>query len=479
MKSKKNIKSIVILAAVSIISLLFINMSLAASTGKVNVETANLRETADENSKILEQYSIGKEVEIIEKIGNWYKVKADGITGFLREDLLTVSGDVAQSTNQEANTTNVETTEPEEEQEINQEQNDTNVTNQESEETSQNELGKHIVKENTALKIVPIINATDIIEAKKDEEVNVIEIVNGWACVESGTVKGWIRKEKLQTLEETQAIKQQEAQAEAQAQAVAQAQAEAQAQAAAQAEAQAQVQNVNKTLYVKEESINLRQEANTTSGIIANLVVNTEVRVTQEANGWSKVQVNGKEGYILSSLLSEQKQATSRSQDTARQPAQTQPAPADQNQTPAPAAAPATQSSAPKTTTSNAATQPSGRGSTVVETAKKYLGCKYVYGGTTPSGFDCSGFTQYVYKQHGVSLNRTAASQTSNGTAVSKANLQPGDLVFFGKGSISHVGIYIGGGSFIHAANSRTGVITSTLNSGYYCNNYSCARRIM
>ena len=104
------------------------------------------------------------------------------------------------------------------------------------------------------------------------------------------------------------------------------------------------------------------------------------------------------------------------------------------------------------------------------------MGCKYVYGGTTTSGFDCSGFTQFVYKHFGVNLNRTAAAQYSNGTAVK--DLQAGDLVMFGKSGINHVGIYIGGNTFIHAANPSRGVTTDTLASGYYKTNYVGARRI-
>ena len=80
MKSKMNIKSIVMMATVGIISLFFINMSFAVGTAKVSVETANLRETADENAKILELLSMNENVEVIEKTGDWYQVKARGIT---------------------------------------------------------------------------------------------------------------------------------------------------------------------------------------------------------------------------------------------------------------------------------------------------------------------------------------------------------------------------------------------------------------
>ena len=113
MKSKMNIKSIVMMAAVGIISLFFIYMSLAANTAKIRVETANLREAAEENAKILEQLSINEEVEIIEKTGNWYQVKAKGMTGYIRQDLITVNGEVAKNTT----TSNQETTEKQEETE--------------------------------------------------------------------------------------------------------------------------------------------------------------------------------------------------------------------------------------------------------------------------------------------------------------------------------------------------------------------------
>ena len=90
MKNKIKIKSIVIIAIIGIISLFFMNKSLAANTGKVCVETAKLREEANVDCKVLELISINEEVEILEKIGQWYKVKYNEITGYLREDLLTV-----------------------------------------------------------------------------------------------------------------------------------------------------------------------------------------------------------------------------------------------------------------------------------------------------------------------------------------------------------------------------------------------------
>lgn len=119
--------------------------------------------------------------------------------------------------------------------------------------------------------------------------------------------------------------------------------------------------------------------------------------------------------------------------------------------------------------------------SAIISTAKKYIGVPYLWGGTTPSGFDCSGFVQFVFKAHGISLNRTCETQYKHGTYVSKSNLQPGDLVFFQntyKAGISHVGIYIGNGQFIHASSSK-GVVISNLSSSYYVSHYYGARRIL
>ena len=123
----------------------------------------------------------------------------------------------------------------------------------------------------------------------------------------------------------------------------------------------------------------------------------------------------------------------------------------------------------------------SSLGQQVVDYAKQYLGTPYVYGGNGPNSFDCSGYTSYVYRHFGYTLNRTASGQLSNGTSVSKSELQPGDLVFFRYNTskaASHVGIYIGGGQFIHASTNTYTVKIDTLTSGHYANVYVGARRI-
>ena len=124
------------------------------------------------------------------------------------------------------------------------------------------------------------------------------------------------------------------------------------------------------------------------------------------------------------------------------------------------------------------ATSSTASGSAIVNTANQYLGTRYSYGGASPSGFDCSGFTMYVYSQHGYSLPHSATSQWQSGLGsrvYSIGELQPGDLVFFNDPSrnagkaCSHAGIYIGSGQFIHSSSSKSnGVIISDLTSGYY-----------
>ena len=123
----------------------------------------------------------------------------------------------------------------------------------------------------------------------------------------------------------------------------------------------------------------------------------------------------------------------------------------------------------------------SSKAQKIISTAKQYLGVPYVWGGTSPSGFDCSGLVYYVFQQHGIHLNRTAATQYQHGTYVSKSNLRPGDLVFFQntyKAGISHVGIYVGNGQFLHASSSQ-GVTISALSNSYWSSHYYGARRIL
>ena len=180
---------------------------------------------------------------------------------------------------------------------------------------------------------------------------------------------------------------------------------------------------------VNSDGVNVRSGASTDSSVLATIEEDAIVTVNGLVDGWYDVTCEyGTEGYIRSDFLD--------------------------------------------------LTESSSSNSDIVATAKQYLGTGYVYGGVSPSGFDCSGFTMYVYGQHGYSLPHSATSQWQSGLGTrvySISELQPGDLVFFNDPSrnagkaCSHVGIYVGNGKHIHSSSSRNGgVIISDLTSGYY-----------
>ena len=463
MKIKLNIKGIIFMAIIAMASLLFINISFAANTGKVIVETAKLREQANTDSKVLDLVSQGDEVEILNEEDQWYKVKYKQITGYIRKDLIKLDNKEtanAINNNEQTNEENKNTTE----NTVNdsKESNETSENNQtEKTDTDEKEKTEEIIKnqkykitENVKIKVIPLISSIELDEVKKDDEVEVVEILNDWVKIKTSNEKeGWIRKEKLTTIKtETENTEDTTTDTTTTTQTTAE----------TNTTQTNTAQNQTKTMYVNVQTANLRQKADKTSQVVKQLTQNTKVTVISSENGWAYVDVNGTKGYIAETLLSSTQKETSRSGLTTReQSANTT------NQT-------KTTTSTSKTVTESTSTSQSGN--SVVSYAKQFLGCKYVYGGTTPSGFDCSGFTQYVYKHFGINLNRTAAAQYSNGQSVT--SLQTGDLVMFGKSGINHVGIYIGGNTFIHSANPSQGVRTDSMSTGYYKTNYVGARRI-
>lgn len=128
---------------------------------------------------------------------------------------------------------------------------------------------------------------------------------------------------------------------------------------------------------------------------------------------------------------------------------------------------------------SNSSSRPS-KASAIIATSEQYIGVPYLYGGTTPAGFDCSGFVQYVFAKNRISLPRVSRDQFQVGTSVSFSNLQPGDLVFFSlakNGVVDHEGLYVGNNQFINAASSK-GVTIYTLGS-YWHSSYVGAKRVL
>ena len=437
MKIKLNIKNVLTLGITAIMittfSLFFINTSLAANTAKVTVDTANLRETTQTDSKILDLINKGESVEVLETKGEWYKVKYKNITGYLRKDLVQLNNETTETV--EENTTNKT-----EENTI--EESTVSVNAEEVENTSNTENtevatpGKYKAKEDLKLKVIPLINALEIDEIEKDTELEIKDIKNNWAYVNTQEKQGWVVLEKLEKVElKAESTQNEEPTNKEQENTTSQNNQEKNTQEAA--------KQTSKTMYINTETVNLRSSADRTSTIVVQLAINTKVEVVSEENGWSKISVNGKEGYVLSSLLSSKKQETSRGATESRIAA------ANKTETTKSETTKTQSAQTTNTSTSNQTTTTSStNGANVVAYAKQFIGTKYTYGGTSPStGFDCSGFTSYVYKHFGVSLPRTSGGQSGVGTAVTKANLQAGDLVIYS----GHVAIYVGGGNVIHS----------------------------
>ena len=205
------------------------------------------------------------------------------------------------------------------------------------------------------------------------------------------------------------------------------------------------------TMYVTPDAgLNLRKGAGTSYSVIKTLSKGTAVTVHSSNNGWSKISVNGVEGYVSTSYLSSTKPSTSGSSSSS---------------------------------SSNSSTSVSV--DKVLDFSHQQLGKPYVWGAQGPNSFDCSGLIYYVYKNAAnITLPRTSVEQSKFGTTVSKSNLKAGDLVFFdtngpNNGAVSHVGIYAGEGQLIHASSSNKKIVKVNMETSYWNNTYVVAKRVL
>lgn len=434
------LKKVAITLAVILFILTNIKYSLGV-TGKITAETIRIRAEATTDSKIIEIGNAGEKVDIVGLEGDWYKVSFKGKTGYIYKDYLTPDGEVKTSdkTNENSSETN-QTPEASTTPETTPSETPTQTTNDKA-----MELGNVVNKETSAY-LLPNFTSTKIEKVNKDQEIKLITTMANWAKIEINQKEAWIPKTFLMKEVSVETTKPTEQQPEETTETQPETQPETQ-----QPEQTTQPA-VNKAGYISSNaSAHFRSGPSTSSQSLGKLPKNTKITITGEENGWYKVSYNGKEGYISKSLVTEGEPpatTSSRSQEEPR---------------------------SATTTTAQASSN------NVVQVAESYAGSRYVSGGSSPSGFDCSGFTQYVYGKCGVTLSRTSYTQATQGTAVNKSELQPGDLLLFhyyGSSSIGHVGIYVGNGKFIHAANSNRGVVYDSIESGYYADNYAGARRL-
>lgn len=201
------------------------------------------------------------------------------------------------------------------------------------------------------------------------------------------------------------------------------------------------VQSASGTGTIRGSYVRVRSGASTSSSILATVHTGTTMTITGTTGEWYQVSYNGQTGYVYKSYLVDSSSSSSTGSGTS-----------------------------------------GSAGEAIVAKAKEYLGVPYVYGGTSPSGFDCSGLVYYVYKQLGYSLYRTATAQYKNGTYVERSDLQAGDILIFynsGMTGIGHAGIYIGDGQFIHASSGGGKVQINKLSESYYNSHYYGARRVV
>lgn len=455
----KLIKKLLFIILITI-AVVFISKNIVkASTVEVTTDILKLREKPSTESSVLALIAKGEKCEFISEEDDWYKVKYEDYTGYISKEYSKKSDE-----NSESNTNNSNKTENEEEK-----NNDTeNSKDAETEEINQSVL-KGKMKKESNVKIVPLINSSTIKKLNSNTEVTVIEQINNWIYIQTDEISGWVintdisveeikdnkndtDKEDTETIEE---IKEQNSNED---------------------ENKNNSEFEEKTMYTN-DYVNIRKEPNTTSDILMLVEINTELKVIGEEGNWYKVSTSEGDAYVSKDLLSNKKVNLTNRGNVDRISANKEETKSESD----------TIEIEEKETSSTTASQ-------IVSYAKKFLGVPYVYGGASSSGFDCSGFTMYVYKHFGISMGHGAQMQSKLGKAVnanknSKSsllnNLEIGDLVFFldyeTMDEIGHCGIYIGDGDFIHAS-SGSGYcvkINSLLPGEYYNTRYCAARRII
>jgi len=295
-------------------------------------------------------------------------------------------------------------------------------------------------KEFTYIRNAPDDSGDWVGKLYKDSAAQVLEYLDGWTKIRSGSAEGYVPEDALFTGEEAQARAQ-----------------------------EYEKDTVTVTAYV----LNVREGCGTDSKILTQIKKGEVYETVGEATGgWYPVKVGDKSGWVSGDYViaetsysygetKEEEEKRIAEEEAQEKMAASVVCGADGR----PGTRPVGAVSQGRVNTPSQA--PGTPGQAVIDYACQFIGNPYVWGGTSlTNGADCSGFVQSVYKNFGYSLPRTCTPQSNAGTAVSLAALAPGDLVFYdhGTGSCEHVGIYIGNGQIVHASSSRTGIKISNVN---------------
>lgn len=458
---KKTTISSIIIA----ISMIVFTTKVQAATGKVTTETLNLRSKASTDSSVVKLLNMDDELEILSEEGNWYKVKIGDNEGYVSKDYVKL-GKTSTETNNTTPTDNANN---------NKNNSGSNTTGGSTESTNTKPDTSNTVTPNSTLKlekdvtikILPLINANNLGTAKAGDEVTVITIANNWIFIETSEIAGWIVKDSSvgqvtnsddkntgsNTDNNSDTSNSDDKDEEP---------TDTKTNTDNKDDTTSSDTNYTKTTkYINASSVYVRKEPSTSAEIVTTLIRNTDVTVVGESGDWYKVTYKDYSGYIYKELLSDKKTEETNRSSANRESATTV-----------------------SSITTETTAEETSKGQEIVEYAKQYLGCPYVYGGSGDKSFDCSGFTMYVYKKFGYTLSHSAIAQSKVGTYVAKEDLQAGDLVFFldyeTMDGIGHCGIYIGNGEFIHASSgSGYCVKISNLLTGSYNKRYATARRLI
>ncbi len=453
------------LRKISIITILLWSFLLGAcyaATATINVSAARLREEANTTSNILTNIYKGEKVEILEKNGEWYKVKYGSNIGYLKNNLIKENSDEATENNANENITNNEST------------NSSKIT----------------VNSDVKVRFVPNLTSSAIMNAVAGKEFTKLAELGNWIQITDGLSTGWILKTKITTVNQTvdsSNFENKQNENNPNDNKVIENKVDKNQNKVTNttnnsnkvSENKVKENNtkpsqtssaVNKTGIVNVETAKVRASADKTAKVLGFLDYNDKITITAEEGEWYKFTEKDISGYVHKTLVTikGEEEITSRNLSEERKEDTTLVNPTINENV----------NNALQNNVTNS------NGQSVVDYAIQYVGYPYVVGGKNPeSGFDCSGFTRYVYLKFGYSLGATAASQNNIGTDISRNDLQPGDLLLFydeAKTKIGHTGIYISNGEFVHAANPKRGVVTDNLNTNtYYNERFIIAKRIV